>query len=303
MANTIVTGIDIGAKYITAAIVEMVKQKPKILGIEHFTFDQDIFADNAAIVYQDCVKKLSKVKNMQPIFQHRVALAIPDVMVMNKVVTTDKRLPLEQQKLAAMHSFSLSFPLESDDLCFDYVQHPETIEIHAARKSVVEQRASLIKRAGMRPILIDTERQAFLQLLQITKSKCPQLRPFLVELKDRSLTVGALAEDTFFYRHIPLNTTTACSSEISRQLEQELEQLRSEKESSNINAIWFVGQKEHHDLIANISNKSFSYIGDYPLADYFDVKRSLVVKNSNLAIKACGIALRGITATEQYYAA
>ncbi|MGX9418042.1 pilus assembly protein PilM [Vibrio sp. WJH972] len=302
MANTIVTGIDIGTQYITAAIVEMGLHKPKLLGVEHIELSGDIFAENKASVYQDSVKKLVKVRNMQPLFQHRVAFSIPDVMVMNKMITVDTRLPLEQQRLTAMHQFLSTSPLKGDELCFDYVPHPNAIEVYAARKHAVQQRVKLAKQIGMRPILIDTERQAFLQLLLVAKANNPQLCPVLIELKEQSLTFGALTNESIFYRHIPLDLVELSSCSISAQIEQQLELLRVENETAIFNEIWFIKGKEHDDLITNIVTKSNGYFDYYPLGLHFLVKRSLVAKSLEFAEKACGIALRGITSMEQRYA-
>jgi type IV pilus assembly protein PilM len=302
MANIIVTGIDIGITMVTAVILEMRGDIPKIRAVESFMHNRHILADHEEVNHQESVKKLKKVRDKQPLFQHRVALAIPDVMVMNKRVVIDPRLPLEQRSMAAMHSFASNSPFEIEELCFDYVNKPNEIDVYAARKHGVHQRVTLVEQAGMRPILVDIEQQAIFALLEMAKKKTPERHPLLIELKDRSLTFAAIDDERIFYRHIPTNMSSSVMT-VSAIIKQEIERLKSQEELPKFTNVWIIGQLEHDDLITKKISISDACVDAYPLGDYFNVKRSLQPQSLYCYAKACGIALRGVVALEQHYAA
>lgn len=301
MTNIVVTGIDIGTTMTTAAIVTANRNTQTILGVKCFSHSADIFADHGKVYYQECVKKLRKVRNKQPLFQHNVALVIPDVMVMNKRVTIDPRMPLEQQRMAAMHSFVSSAALEIDELCFDYVARSGEIEVYAARKKIVEQRTALIERAGMRPIVVDMEQQALLALLSNVNSMATDIYPLLIEIKARSLTLVALNEASF-YHHIPIKISP-CDDALVQVMEDEIDRLKQQGELPFFNVVWFIGQKEHDDLITKTTSISGIYAIPYPLQQHWQVKGTWQAQYSHCYAKACGVALRGIKALEHHYAA
>jgi type IV pilus assembly protein PilM len=306
MVNIIVTGIDFSYRTLSAVTLEMTPKSPVILRAHQFDLSGDIFTDNTEENYQEIVNKCLKVKKTQPLFQHRVALMIPESAVMTKVVDVDKRLPQQQQYLSANHHFTNHSPLPLNELVLTHVEHEVGIQIYAAKRTVLDRRCQIIKKAGMTPILVDTEKQAFLQLLVCTQGLFPLEQRLLVEITPFAFTIGFLNQTQQFYRQFPISDAFVHGSDIttiSDQVVQEIDRLRTVNEGMNWNGIWLIAQMDHYDLFASNLEMAGHCVEPYPLFSAFIVKRSQVTQKSLMSAKACGIALRGINAVACHYAA
>ncbi len=306
MAGIIVTGLDFRVRALNAAIVALIHNKPKILAFEHFEFSADIFTDNGVDNYQDIVRKLIKVKYRQPLFHHRAAIAIPENAVMSRIFQTDKRLPEEQRRLSATHQFATSSPLPIDELVLDFVETGQGMLVCAAKRKSLEQRCRPVRQAGMHLSLVDSEKQAFLQLLIAAQERLNSKR-ILLEITEHTMTIAYIHEHEPFYRHLPLVSeepdTQGNIQGITARLGQELERVGCFRQESDWDGIWFIGQLDHDDLITQIAVHTGLSVDAYPVCTVFSAKRSWQPESCLPMMKACGIALRGINAVKSHYAA
>jgi type IV pilus assembly protein PilM len=307
MNRIIVTGLNFTEHALCAVMIEYHRNRLTILAIQQFKFAIDIFADNDALNHQEIVNKLLKVKNSQPLFRHRVAVAIPEAAVMTKTIPTDKRLPFEQQCLTALHQFASGAPLPVQQLALDYQPCEQGVMVYAAKKEAIEKRCQWVKKAGMRTVLVDSEKQAFLRLLLAAQSVLSSPVRILLELTSSAMTLGFITDSEQFYRHLPFSQEEVDNSEIlaviTRRLTSELERIRALNSFTDCAGIWLINHLEHDDLITRIADVTGLDVQNYPFSAVFTAKRSWQAKSLLSCANACAIALRGIDALRNDYAA
>lgn len=325
MANIVVTGVDFSDRALNVVIIQCRGIKRKILAWHRFEFASDIFKDDRPVDYQNIVNKLRIIKNDQPLFRHKVALAIPDAAVMTKIISTDKRLPFTQQCFSATHSFSTTSPLPLNQLALDCLPCAEGVLIYAAKQKVIDQRAYLIAQAGMAISLVDTEKQACWQLLSDAQICIPDKRYWLLEITETAMTLAFFNQDNSgkddsLYRYYPMEyenqNFTGSSSEnldkklskidwIKQRLKSEIERSRTLHTQCDWHGIWVIGQLDHDDLFTQLAETTGLSVEAYPFDRLFKFKSKPTLPTTMpLTIgKACGIALRGIQAVKHNYAA
>ncbi len=307
MNRIILTGLNFSEYALSAVTIEYHRNRLTILAIQQFKFSIDIFADNDTLNHHEIVNKLLEVKNSQPLFRHRVALAIPEAAVMTKTIPTDKRLPFEQQCLTALHQFASGAPLPVQQLALDYQPCEQGIMVYAAKKEAIEKRCQWVKQAGMRTALVDSEKQAFLRLLLAAQSGLSSPERILLELTSSAMTLGFMTISEQFYRHLPFNQEDVVNGEISavitRRLTAELERIRTLNSFTDCAGIWLINHLDHDDLITQIAEVTGLAVQAYPFSGVFTAKRSWQAKSLLHCSNACAIALRGIDALRNDYAA
>ncbi len=213
MGKVLVTGIDIGHYSMKAVVLRESKEQLELMHFHELLVPEGIFADNHTLDHQNIVKKLAELKRMLPWYCRNIAAAIPDGVVNSKVVQVAQGLDGRELEFAVGQAFGLESPIPIDELSFDFsiksversLNSTLTYQVHAARKEVVEGRLLAFKKAGFKPITIDTHSHALACLWRLAAQQHGDKSQWvLADIGYQHTTLcHALPGSGVFYKDIP----------------------------------------------------------------------------------------------------
>ncbi|WNJ96386.1 pilus assembly protein PilM [Vibrio ruber] len=303
MRKRIVTGIDIRRHRITAVTLKRQHNTLSLLGSETLSVAEDIFSDNEVIDYQSIVNKFAEIRNRLPFLQHRVAIAMPDLAVMTRTLrlsTSEHDKTLEPWLVS--QAFTEETALSGASVYLDYVPLQAGYQVYAAKKEVVESRLQALRQAGLRPVLIDTEKQAFLQFL-LESMRCAQRQGWLlIDIGEDTIAMGFITPELSFYRQFPF-TVQAFDAALSLVV-QEVQRFISLHSAAVLNGIWIHASPDMYPMLSQRLSQSFcGPIEHLIVASVFDTSASISAHLWPFIPLAAGCALRGLMALEFGYAA
>lgn len=164
MGKSLVTGIDIGHHSIKVVVLKLYKDTYELVDHQELPVESDILSDNHKTNYQKIVKKLTELRKRLPLFSHKVALAIPDNLIISKELQLDRTLSSEEVEYAIRQIFSQQTTLDGDKLAIDYIYVGEDryssshlFRVFAAKKDDLLAPIDMVKKSGYQPILMDIE--------------------------------------------------------------------------------------------------------------------------------------------------
>lgn len=204
MGKSLVTGIDIGHNSIKAVVLKLVGESYTLIGYQELPVDESMFSDNHTLDQQKIVKKLKLLKKSLPRFQRKVALSIPDSVVISKILQIDADLEEREKEFAIHQAFAHQSPFPIEELNLDFVKVGEkvttsastaTYQVYASRKLVVASRVDAAKEAGLSPVVLDIQAHSLLRIWDGLVAKFPEHRSWL--LVDIGLTQTGVCSMNF----------------------------------------------------------------------------------------------------------
>ncbi|MDW6002736.1 pilus assembly protein PilM [Vibrio mangrovi] len=303
MRKFIVTGIDIRRHRVTAVTLKRQHNILSLLNCESIAVTDDIFSENEVISYQKIVNKLAGVRKRLPFFQHRAAISVPELAVMTRTLRLslhdhDKSL----ESWLVYQAFSEKTSLSRESVCLDYVVLDEGYQVYAAKREVIESRLQAIRQAGLKPVLVDTEKQAFLQFLLEAMSHFQRREWLLLDVGEEMVVVGFISTELNFYRQFPFPGQK--SDPTLERILQEVQRFLSLHQSSLPNGIWVKGSSGVYQVLSSGLSKLFDGpIERFTTAAVFQTSVPVADHLWGVIPLAAGSALRGLIALENGYAA
>ncbi|WP_375751683.1 type IV pilus assembly protein PilM [Vibrio sp. HN007] len=321
MFQTMVTGVEIGPKSIKAVSVKYSKNRIKLVQYRNFTSHAYILDDSHTLDYQGIVNKLKRLKSELPIFGRRIAVLVPDSAVVSRSLSIDATIEEDDKEFAIYEAFATHSPISPQDLRIDFtvnedkcsINEPKVIyQVYAARKEVVDERISVIRDAGLKPILIDTKAHSLLKVWEFASQvfKCnnwllvhagvdqtivccgglassPLIKTIPVGLNQESVSNLTQASSDSFKKHEAI----ACSIAMQVQL------YVSSASDSNLEGIWVTGDSRCvNELCIMLEEQTkLTCVPLNPLKLVDDKKVSYSDENEgHIYSLALGIAIKGL---------
>ncbi|QMV13093.1 type IV pilus biogenesis protein PilM [Vibrio spartinae] len=307
MRKRIVTGIDIRRHRITTVTLKRQHNIVSLLACETLPVPDDILSENEVIDYQSIVNKLAEIRKRLPFWQNRVAISIPDLAVMTRTVepSIDTSIDSYDQSLAPWliaQAFSEKTGLSGSSVYLDYVPLETGYQVYAAKKEVVESRLQALCRAGLKPVLIDTEKQAFLQFLLEAMCRAQRQGWLLIDIGEDTIALGFVTDELNFYRQFPFSAQ-AFDAALTLVL-QEVQRFISLHPAALLNGIWINGTPSMYQTFLQGLRQQFREPIEHLVAvSVFETSASIPAHLSPFIPLAAGSALRGLMALESGYAA
>ncbi|WP_038179186.1 pilus assembly protein PilM [Vibrio rhizosphaerae] len=303
MRKRIVTGIDIRRHRITTVTLKRQHNIVSLLDCETLSVTKDILSENEVIDYQSIVNKLAKIRKRLPFWQHRVAIAMPDLAVMTRTLSLPNRdydKSLEPWFIA--QAFAEKTGLSRQSVYLDYVPLQTDYQVYAAKKEVVESRLQALCLAGFRPVLIDTEKQAFLQFL-LHLMCCTQRQGWLmIDISDDTVALGFITDELSFYRQFPFSAQAFEAAVLL--VVQEVQLFRSLHPAALLNGMWINGSPDIYQALSPVLHEQFrGPVEHLMVASAFETSALVPTHLWSYLPLAAGSALRGLMALEAGYAA
>jgi len=180
MSRCLVTGIDVGHHSIKAVVVKSTGKRCSLVTCQEVFLTENIFSDNQGINHQKLVKKLKELKKRLPMFSGHVAISLPDNAVISKVLHIDGGLEEREKEFAIYQAFAHQSPIPVEELNLDFVDITNksgtqgaglTYQVYATRRDVVEERLSVMKKAGFKPVLVDMQAHSLQKMWELAREK------------------------------------------------------------------------------------------------------------------------------------
>ncbi|CAM3563330.1 Competence protein A [Vibrio aerogenes CECT 7868] len=300
MNKLIVTGIDMNRHHMTAVTLMRQKQSFSLIDFRIFQSSGNIFPENEVLDYQNIVKKLAELRKGLPFFSRHVAVAIPDLAIMSRIIRISPQNSQLMEALAVYQAFSGEVSLSVSELRLDYTGVSDGFRVYAARKDVVESRLTALRGARLKPILVDTEKQCFLQLLITAMQYYGKSEQVLIEVNRTTIRLGVMCQPDCFYRCMPQSAGENEYSAVLAQLMNEFLQFCAVQRFQPA-GVWLIernalsaGQIEATLQCPVVLFHPLSMLGKNTFSDD---------EETELCALAAGMSMRGIIAREEGYAA
>lgn len=195
------TGIDFGRYSIKAVVVKPAKHHCTILACHELTVEEALFCANHELKYQDSVNKLKQLNKKLPGFRRYAAIPLPSHAVICKPVSLDIATDSAGREALIADQFAAQSPCHISELYLDYVAQPsglevkESYQVYATKRHLVDNRTEIVKAAGLRPLVVDTQAHALLQIWSLAAAMHSNKRWLLVDIGISQAIVCAAPED------------------------------------------------------------------------------------------------------------
>ncbi|SHO54770.1 pilus assembly protein PilM [Vibrio quintilis] len=300
MNKLIVTGIDINRHYMTAVTLMRQKQSFSLIDFRIFTLSGNIFPESEVLDYQKIVKKLAEVRKGLPWFSRHVAVAVPELAVMSRIVTISPQQSDVMEAWAVYQAFSEKVSLTASQLSVDYMAVNDGFRVYAARKEVVNSRLCALRGARLKPVLVDTEKQCFLQLLIEAMHHHGKTGRVLAEIKETVIRLGFMSLTDCFYLCMPQKAGCNEGSTVLAQIINEFQQFCSIQRCKP-SGVWLI--EKNASSAAQFGEKLQCPVELFHPFSVLDGKCFPEDEPTALCTLAVGMSMRGIIAREEGYAA
>ncbi|MGL6260750.1 pilus assembly protein PilM [Vibrio sp. WXL210] len=194
------TGIDFGRYSIKAVVVKPAKQHCTILACHELTVEEALFCANHELKYQDSVNKLKQLNKKLPGFRRYAAIPLPSHAVICKPVSLDIATDSAGREALIADQFAAQSPCHISELYLDYVAQPsglevkESYQVYATKRHLVDNRTEIVKAAGLRPLVVDTQAHALLQIWHLAAAMHRNKHWLLVDIGVSQAIVCAAPE-------------------------------------------------------------------------------------------------------------
>ncbi|PWI33120.1 pilus assembly protein PilM [Vibrio albus] len=267
MSRFLVTGIDVGHHSLKAVVVKSAGKHCSVVAYKDVPFSDAIFSDNQSINHQKLVKKLKELKKSLPMFSSHVAISLPDNAVISKVLNIDSELEEREKEFAIYQAFAHQSPIPIEELSLDFVDITEqdsergaghTYQVYATRKDVVEERLSVMKKAGFKPVLVDMQAHSLQKVWSLASEQREVAENWM--LVDIGLTQTSLCvappDSRPFFRDIVFGTSNMEGalegdltsgdvkkffSELNERLQKQIQMYNSVNPMRKLEGLWICG--------------------------------------------------------------
>ncbi|MFA0439407.1 hypothetical protein BCU70_14680 [Vibrio sp. 10N.286.49.C2] len=183
MTKKWITGIDIGRYSVKAVVVKVDCAHITIVNHLELKGSDSIFSDPHTLKHQETVKNLKKIRKTAPFFRKKAAIALPDSVSINKVITLEHGLDGQEQVFAVFQAMAHQTPYPLEELALDFYKEPsmsgaktEAYRVHVVKHAIVDNWTQPIKKIGYRPEYMDTNINALRGLQVLLVQQQPWLR-------------------------------------------------------------------------------------------------------------------------------
>ncbi|MDV6254120.1 type IV pilus assembly protein PilM [Vibrio sp. EA2] len=327
MDKRIVTGIDIGHNSLKAVVLKPNGNQFALLGYKEILLKDGIVAENNTINHQEIVNTLKQVKKDLPFGAGRVAISVPDNAVISKKLHVEQDLEDNEIEFAVVQAFSHQSPFPVEELSLDFVRlsskedprGPDSYQVFATRKDVVESRVEAIHKSGFKPVLVDVHSQSLGQIWKLAAEHFPNKSNYvLLDVGSQSSSLTMFTEqDELFHKEFACGTASILHStqkislsedeqaktnqfnhQVVDRVKRQIQLYTSMNGSQNIKGIWLSGDGAETPMLAE--ELSHQLVLECELLNPLGLFEMNVAKRKRRAADwqhfatAAGLAVRGI---------
>ncbi|ELR63941.1 Type IV pilus biogenesis protein PilM [Photobacterium marinum] len=327
-------GIDIGHHSVKAVVLSQKKERLELVAFTEAVLPASVINDQHSVNTPALLSVIRQLKKSLPFGASRVVLALPDSAVINKVIQIDTNLSDEEAEFAVTQALSASAPFPVEELWFDF--YPLTLDamastaivpyqIIAARRDTIDSRIAAIRKAGLKPRVVELQTHALLWIAAHTIEhsvlheqwgivdigKC--CTEFCVKPPGAAAYHRELAFGTRYIDKTVGGDTDAISvftssqaeaaqftQQLAEQLRRQLQLYNSTHSRSQIKGIWLSGGGQHvvvDELLERLLNIEVQWMNPFR---HLPCSKKLgeIAENSFYSqyAVATGLALRGMAA-------
>ncbi|MBR9874665.1 type IV pilus assembly protein PilM [Vibrio sp. J1-1] len=327
MDKRIVTGIDIGHNSLKAVVLKPNGEQFALLGYKEILLKDGIVAENNIINHQEIVNTLKQVKKDLPFGARKVAISVPDNAVISKKLHIEQDLEENEIEFAVVQAFSHQSPFPVEELSLDFVRlntekgqrGPDSYQVFATRKDVVESRVEAIRKSGLKPVLVDVHSQSLGQIWKLAAERFPDKSKYgLLDVGSLSSSFTMFTEQgELFYKEFVSGTGSiqvsapesplseeeqAKTNQFNRQMvdrvKRQIQLYTSINGSQNIKGIWLSGEGATTPMLAEELSHQLAIecelLNPLGLFEMNVAKRKRRAADWQHFSTAAGLAVRGI---------
>ncbi|MEJ2764539.1 type IV pilus assembly protein PilM [Photobacterium sp. MCCC 1A19761] len=176
--NPLTVGIDIGHHSIKAVVLSQKKSQLALVAFAEVVPTTPIINDQHTVDVGGLLSAIRQIRKSLPRRARRTILALPDSAVISKVIQLDTNLTDEEAEFAVTQALSASSPFPVDELRLDFypavspgpseLSATAPYQVFAARKATLDPRVECLKKAGLRPDVMELQTHALLWLATFT---------------------------------------------------------------------------------------------------------------------------------------
>nr|WP_319555308.1 type IV pilus assembly protein PilM [uncultured Vibrio sp.] len=238
MDKRIVTGIDIGHNSLKAVVLKPNGDQFALLGYKEILLKEAIVAENNTINHQEIVNTLKQVKKELPFGASKVAISVPDNAVISKKLHIEQNTEESEIEFAVVQAFSHQSPFPMEELSLDFVRlsaeeglrGPDSYQVFATRKDVVESRVEAIHKSGLKPVLVDVHSQSLGQIWKLATERFPDKSKYgLLDVGCQSSSFTMFTgQGELFHKEFACGTGSTLSSTPESPLSEEEQEKTSQ---------------------------------------------------------------------------
>ena len=211
MGNSLITGLDFSPKSVKAVVLKQVNQAFRLICYKEIPIEFYVFSDNFAQDYQEIVKKLKELRKSLPSNSRKVSITIDDALVFSKEIQIDSILEGNERRHALTKAVSQQLACYPNELSIDFAllaRDPRntkssraSYQVYATKTSYVERCASLLQKAGFKPLLMDTKNRCLVRLWYQARYNFSMSSWLLVDISHGTLRLCISPKGTQPYIH------------------------------------------------------------------------------------------------------
>ncbi|MGO1296056.1 MAG: type IV pilus biogenesis protein PilM [Vibrio sp.] len=253
-----VTGVDFGHHSIKAVTLTPSHEHTyDVMACSELLVSDAIFADNDMLDYQKIVKKLKELKKTFPRFSRNVAVTLADSSIITKELQLDS---YENPDKILLTMMSEQCGIDAKELAIDYFALPfdstitnitPTYRVFAARKALIANRVGVLKAAGLRPYLINSQAQGLLQIYVRLMARSSMTCAVLFHVDDKQATLCYTTETqapccyTFSYPSLESTIGVAYPTDWVRRIIPAIQRFQSLHLRAAPHCVWVSGIGSH----------------------------------------------------------
>ncbi|MDC0610123.1 pilus assembly protein PilM [Vibrio sp.] len=301
MSKRIITGIDIRCDSILAVTVARKYDTYQLQMIQDIPTNRDIVSENIPLHHQLLVNILAELKKKRLRKGREITLCVPESAVICKTVDVPSYIRgRKEEGPAVLRAFAKSAPLPIEELAIDYEQVGSRFQVFATRKAEVLSRKQLVKNAGLKLGLIESEKNAF-HHAHLWVDVCMETQQsLLIDWGKENVRFGFSDGDHYVYRCSSFaDSSTTNLSQMAALFYQECQRFLSLNPSIKPQATLIYSSVELPQEIEACA-KQLLDIKIYRLESLFNHHAVLIEQNVNEPFLALGSALSGFHAIEEH---
>ncbi|MGF1699924.1 type IV pilus assembly protein PilM [Photobacterium makurazakiensis] len=172
--NPLTIGIDIGHHSVKAVVLRQKKTELELVAFAEVILSASVINEQHSVNAPSLLSAIRKLKKALPFWARKVVLALPDSAVISKVIQLDANLSEDEAVFAVEQALSASSPFPVEELRTDFFplsagsfSEPALTlpyQVFAARKETVESRIKVLRKAGLKPLVVELQTHALLWL-------------------------------------------------------------------------------------------------------------------------------------------
>jgi type IV pilus assembly protein PilM len=208
-------GIEIWHHQLKVVVVKPMGNQFKILAFEQHSIPLELVDKERDLQFDEITQLLKSIRKNLKTRARKLAITIPDSLVMEKVIQLEKGFDSRDKEFAIQQEFAKLSPISIDELNFDFIEiendeptqsHSLSFQVYASRKEWTNFYCKVAKKAGFNPVFLDSKAHGLLQVIRMLRNKFPQKSNWtLIDVGSTQTTLCiSTKQSTDYVKNIPV---------------------------------------------------------------------------------------------------